>query len=188
MQGIKVMKMIGIWALVAVLSRITPYHLPNSTAVGAFAGQGARKYTWWQTLLMVLGVMLVSDAFLTIFQGTLIMPGWISHNEAAGFHKGTWFQYLCVMIQTAYMTGMIDSKSRPVSVVGNTLAAGFLFWVVSDLPIWVMHGFTATQTGVVAALPFLGWQLLGDGLFATAMVVVTQRFELAETQPQLASE
>jgi hypothetical protein len=139
----------------AAFSRIIP-HPWNFTAIGAMALFGGAYFNDKKLSMLVPMVALaLSDLVL------------------GGFHSTTLFVYggfaLIVM-----MGWFLTEKKSVARIGGLSLAASSVFFLISNLGVWIMDGMYArTFQGLlecyVAAIPFFGYQVAGDLFFCTAM-------------------
>lgn len=165
----------------AALSRILP-HPPNfapMNAMALFAGTylADRKSL---AIIVPLLAMWISDAALQV------LTGW-------GFHADMWIIYTVIALITTF--GFMLSQRRSVaSIVGFSLVASVVFFVLTNFIPWAMHGmygmYPRTGTGLLAcftaALPFFQNSLLGDMLYAG---VLFGGYELAKrTVPSLRAQ
>lgn len=147
---------------IGVLSRIIP-HLPNSTAI-AFSSL-ALGFMLPRALAMiaVLIMALISDAILAYMYGYPCFGYW-SFFTYSGF------------LASAFMGSFISKMTVFRSLV-YLLSTSFLFWVWTNLGVWLLsawyaktvYGFIACYT---AALPFLRNQLLGDLIWGGVFILV----------------
>ena len=163
----------------AVASRFLP-HPPNVAcvaAVGLFAGA---HLTSWRAWIVPLAAMVGADTLGT-FLG-LGGQGFYSPIAMAGVYAG--------MLCSVPLGRWIGASSGPGRIIGGTLIASTIFFVLSNLGVLLAGWYPWTISGAaacfVAALPFFGYSLLGDlvyscGLFAAARFVIA-RTRHASTQ------
>ncbi len=142
----------------AALTRLLP-HPPNVTAVGALAlFAGARFASPGRALLVALGAMALSDLLLELTLGI-------------GWHVTLPIVYLTVAATVGLGRALLGRRRGALPVVGASLAASTLFFVVTNLGVWALTDFYPhTPAGLlaayVAALPFFGHTVLGDLFFS----------------------
>ncbi len=142
----------------AALTRLLP-HPPNVTAVGALAlFAGARFAAPGRALWVALGAMALSDLLLELTLGI-------------GWHATLPVVYLAVAATVGLGRLALARRRGALPVVGASLAASTLFFVVTNLGVWALTDFYPhTPAGLlaayVAALPFFGNTLLGDLFFS----------------------
>lgn len=149
----------------AIVARLVP-HPPNFTPVGAaalFAG------CYFSSLRLALGVplvaMLVSDIVL-------------------GLHATLPFVYAATAA-SVLLGRLLAGQPRPGALLGVTLASTAVFFVVTNLGVWLLAGlYPPTVAGLVAcfvaAIPFLGNSLAANIVFTAmlfgAVELTRQRF------------
>lgn len=155
----------------AIASRFLP-HPPNVAcvaAVGLFAGA---HLTSWRAWIVPLAAMSIADAMGTWLG--LGGQGFYSPIAMAGVYAG--------MLSSVPLGRWIGASSGPGRILGGTLIASTIFFVLSNLGVlfagWYPLSFSGAVTCFVAALPFFGYSLTGDlayscGLFAAARLVAT---------------
>lgn len=137
----------------AVMLRLMP-HAPNFAAIAAIAifGGGILPRRW--ALSLPLAAMIVSDFFI-------------------GFHSlfwVTWGSFLLIaLLSSKYM-----NKIRPASVVGASLGASILFFLVTNFGVWLEGRlYPLTYEGLISsyynAIPFFRNTLISDLAFSTLL-------------------
>ena len=141
--------------LAAALSRLAP-HPPNFTAIGALALFGGAQFSDRRAALLVpLAAMLLSDLGLGFYPH---MDWWVYGSFALIVCMGLWLR----------------SRRTAWRIAGASLMASTLFFLVTNFPVW-LHGtlyaksFAGLMACYVAALPFFGNTLLGDGFYCMAL-------------------
>jgi len=143
----------------AALLRLMP-HLPNFTPIAAIAlFGGARLSKKWLAFAIPLGAMLVSDVALE-----LVSP-W------GGFHRGMPIVYATFALTVVIGLFVGARGSSPLSVFAGALSGATLFYLTTNFGVWLMGGlYPPTLSGLVscyvAAIPFYGYQLAGDLVYA----------------------
>jgi hypothetical protein len=98
------------------------------------------------------------------------------------FYQGFYWQYACYVI-FAFMGMALTNKVKPLNVVGSSLVASTLFFLITNFGVWAggMIGYPHTLAGLstcyIAAVPFFGNTLAGDLFYSAAMFGL---FELAQ--------
>jgi len=163
----------------AALTRLLP-HPPNFTPVGAVALFGAAHFrSRWAAFVAPLAALFLSDAALELTTRLELHSGWLA--RGAGFHAGMWVVYGAMALVVAI--GLLLRKRRSVAAVaGCTLAGSVTFFLVTNFAWWMgydlyPHTMAGLVASYVAAIPFFGWELLGD---ATYVTVLFGGFALAE--------
>ena len=143
----------------AALMRLLP-HLPNFTPIAAIALFGGAKLSKkWLAFLVPIAAMLMSDAALE-----LLSPG-------NGFHHGMPLVYAAFALTVVIGLFVGAKGSSPLAVITGAVGGATLFYVTTNFGVWMMDGlYPPTLTGLVscyvAAIPFYGYQLAGDLLYA----------------------
>lgn len=154
--------------VVAITSRLLP-HPPNVAclgAIGLFAGCYLSGRKAW---LVPAAVLLCSDTI-----------GHFSGAKGLGFYSPVTMVCVYVAATLAVPVGRLISQSRSRnnwkfggSVVGGSLIASTLFFLVSNLGVWASGWYPATAEGLiacfVAAIPFYSYTLAGDLFFCGMM-------------------
>ncbi len=145
--------------LAAVAVRLIP-HPPNFTPVGAMAlFAGAMLRDKRLAMLLPLAALLVSDMLI----GRIYGPGF-------GLHRSQLFVYGAFLLITLLGRTLQDRRRNPLRIVTASLTASLLFFVVTNLGVWLTSGMYALTPGelvrcFVQAIPFFGNTLTGDLTF-----------------------
>jgi hypothetical protein len=149
----------------AALTRLLP-HPHNVTPIGAMALFGAaylhRKYL---AILLPLAALWLSN---------LVIDNLIYSAYYEGF---VWFSHPFVFIAFILIVGLgwlSLRKVSPLRLVGASLGASVLFFLVSNFGVWLAgNGYPMNMSGLLACyaagLPFFRNTMLGDLLFVGAM-------------------
>jgi hypothetical protein len=153
--------LVGI-VLTAALARLVP-HPPNVTPIAAMALFGGacfrdRKLTFMLPLL----AMLLSDLVLGLTRYRMITLLAIQP-----------VVYACILATTA-LGKLIRDRRSPWQVTTACLAGAILFFVVTNLAVWITgHLYPVTGSGLAAcftaAIPFFRNSVLGDMAFTTIL-------------------
>lgn len=136
--------------VLAALSRLLP-HPPNFTPVAAMAlFAGAVIADRKLALVVPLLALLLSDLLI-------------------GFHNTMLYVYGSVALMTAL--GFVLHKQRSAGrVLGNSIASSVLFFVLTNLGVWLQGGYPMTASGLVscyvAAIPFFHNTLIATVLYS----------------------
>ena len=146
--------------LMVALSRLLP-HPPNFSPVATLAlFGGASLVTRKWAFIVPLIAMLLSDIGLEFLTGQ-------------GFHSLMPVVYMTFAITVGI--GIWTAKRISVgTIIGGTLAASVLFFVVTNFAVWVSGGFyPKTPEGLLAcytaAIPFFGNTLMGNFVYVGLM-------------------
>jgi hypothetical protein len=163
------------------LSRLLP-HPPNFTAIGAIALFGGAYLTnrYLAVLVPVLAVWL-SDVVLN---NTVYAQA----GQFVWFYEGAWLQYLSTALCAVLGIVLMKRINMP-SFIGGSVATALLFFALTNLGVWYgsamyANNFAGLMMCYGAALPFLGWSVLGNLFFGG---ILFGGFELAGRRfPKLA--
>lgn len=156
--------------LLTAFARVIP-HPPNFTPVVALGLFGAAVFrNKWVALLSPVAAMAVGDVMLECVTRLGLTQSWMSAGQ--GFHEGWWTIYLTVFLVTAFGFVLRDRLTL-LNVVGTSLAASTLFFVLTNFAVWASQGmYPMTGAGLlecyVAAVPFFGNTVVGDLAFCGA--------------------
>ena len=154
---------IGTLIIAAAVSRLVP-HPPNFTAVGAMAIFGGAYFTRERWLFLV--------PFLALWLSDLLLNNIVYQGYVGGF---TLFSTHSIPVFIAF--GLIVLLShfslRQVSsgrLLGTSLAASVLFFIVTNLGVWLTGTlYPLNSAGLAAcftaAIPFFANTILGDMFF-----------------------
>lgn len=139
-------------AVFSFLARLIP-HLPNFTPVGAlflFAGIYFKKT---YSFLLPLLVMLVSDFFIGLYDAKLMAV--------------VYFSFLLMGL-----TGLLIRNKSFRSIAIGTLAASFVFFLVTNFAVWQLNSwYPESLNGLILsyalAIPFFKNSLMGDLFFVS---------------------
>lgn len=147
----------------AAFTRLIP-HLPNFTAIGAMALFGGAYFTNKKLAFAVpLTAMFLTDLIL-------------------GYHSTIIAVYISFAL--IVVIGMMIKRKSVSNIVTASVAATVLFFLITNFAFW-MTGvlYPVTWTGViecyVAAIPFFGYNLVGNLFYAGVMFGL---FELARVK------
>ena len=151
--------------VLAALTRILP-HPPNVTPIGGMALFGAayfgRKY---------LAVML---PILVLWFSNLFLDNVVYGAYYEGF---TWFSNPAVFIGFLLIVGLgwlMLKKVSPLRLLGASLGASVVFFLVSNLGVWLQgvtypFSFSGLISCYAAGLPFFRSTVLGDLFFVSVL-------------------
>jgi hypothetical protein len=167
--------------LVGALTRLIP-HAPNFTAIGALAlfGGAYLSSRWLAVAVPVLAVFL-SD--MVINNTIYAQPG-----QFVWMYEGAWLVYVSTAL--CAVLGMIMLRTvNTGKVVSASVLSAVLFYALTNFGAWAgstMYAQTidGLAASYIAALPFLGWTVLGNLFFGG---ILFGGFELAGRRfPKLA--
>lgn len=153
--------------VVAAVARIVP-HMPNFSPVEGLTLFGA-AYLKRKELAAILPVLLlyVTDLFIN---NTIMRP---FYPESAGF---IWFSNYMIyswsaMIVIAILGVYVFRKISIQRVIGATLGASIVFFLISNFGVWLhstsfyTKDFSGLMTCYIAAIPFLKTSMISSFLF-----------------------
>jgi hypothetical protein len=153
--------LVGI-VLAAALARLVP-HPPNVTPVAAMALFGGACFRDRKLAFMLpLLAMLLSDLVLGVTRYRMMTLLAIQP-----------VVYACILATTA-LGKLIKDRRSPWQVATACLAGAILFFVVTNLAVWItgrMYPLTGSGLAAcyVAAIPFFRNNVLGDMAFTTIL-------------------
>ncbi len=155
--------------LIAAASRLLPHpaNVTPITAIALFAGVHFSKK--WLAFAVPVLAMLVSDMVI-------------------GFHDTMWAVYLGFALVVA-LGFVLNSRKGILPVAITTLCASIVFFVVSNLGVWISPLYPTTIEGLVAcftaAIPFFTNSLFGDAFYVTLLfggfALAQKRFPILAT-------
>ena len=139
--------------MVGIIFRFIP-HMPNITPVAAIALFGAMNLPNRRLgLIMPLALMITSDLFLGL------------HNVVAF----TWGATVLVSI----IGLLLKNTKKTTAVIGGSLAASVVFFIVTNFGVWMMGWYPRTAEGLtqcyIAGIPFFRNFLAGTLVYAAAL-------------------
>ncbi len=145
-------------AVLAVFSRLIPI-APNFTpiiSVALFAGAYVNEKHRGYAILILLGMLLTSDAIL-------------------GFYDRAMMAFVYGAVLLAYPLGfMLNGKVRPGNILGYSLAGAVMFFIITNLGVWLVGGlypmtFAGFTECFVLAVPFFRNTLAGTLFYSTVL-------------------
>lgn len=145
---------------IAAVMRLVP-HIPNATPLAAVALFGGAMLTQPWSLVVPMAAMVASDAVIGFYQWQIMVAVYGS------------------FLLTVLMGRWLKANRWPWRVIGASLAASILFYLVTNAAVWRWSGFyPQTFDGLLAsyymALPFFRNTLLGDMVFTYGLFLVAE--------------
>lgn len=144
--------------LLVAASRFLP-HPPNVACVGAIGLFAGCYLSGYRAYLVPLAVMLLSDS-LGHALGT---PG-------MGFYNPSTMAFVYLGVVAAVPLGRLLQDRHPALAAPASLAASSIFFLASNLGVWLGGWYPMTPSGLVAcytaAIPFFGYTIAGDLAFS----------------------
>lgn len=145
--------------LLAVISRILPFHINNFTpliAVALFAGAKFDDKKW--SILIPIVSLFISDAILAY------------QNHYALFHDTIFFTYSSILLIIFLGRTQLMGKLNIAKTFGVTLVSSLIFFVISNLGVWFFGNmyslnFSGLMQCYIMAIPFNKFSWLGDLVF-----------------------
>jgi hypothetical protein len=155
--------------LAAAFTRLIP-HYPNFTAVGAMALFGGAYFTNKKMAFVIpLLALFISDLFI-------------------GFYSGMWIVYLSFIL-IVFIGMSLRKEKKAGKIVLASLSSSVAFFLITNFALLPGAAlYPHTLTGVIesytAAIPFFGYNVIGDLFFVT---ILFGSYELARAKfPKLA--
>ena len=154
--------------LAATAGRIIPhpYNVTPTAAVALFAAATFRGRL--AAALVPMLALLASDALLEVAYRAGWQPNW-------GFYSGQWVVYACTLATVGLGFLMIRRRRTVATVAAATLANAVLFFLVTNLAVFLGPGspYPQTPAGLMAcyaaAIPYFRYSLLGDFGYVTVL-------------------
>jgi hypothetical protein len=149
--------------LVAAASRFLP-HPPNVACVGAIGLFAGCYLTGRRAYLVPLAILVLSD----LVGQWLRIPG-------MGFYQPITMAFVYAGAMAAVPVGRLvaGSDRRLFRVPAGSVFASSLFFLISNLGVWLGGWYTMTLAGLLAcyvsAIPFFGYTLAGDLAFSAVL-------------------
>lgn len=158
--GRRLLLALGLLALLGIGWRLMP-HLPNFAPIGAITLLTGTLLTKRHSLLLLLGIMFVTDTLIGFYTGFL----W------------TWAG-LALAIPIGWAIRKLPYATK--TTIG-ALSASLVFFVVSNFGVWLTSGmYPPTAAGLIScfvlALPFLGTTLASNVLFGAVLLGLVHYF------------
>lgn len=168
-----------LWTAVGSIGRLVP-HIPNitptlSTALFAGAQLPARL-----AIPAILALMLITDFALAFVHQTTVFGFW------------TFFTYTG-LLGVLLLGRKLGKKIEAQRVLGFTISATLFFWIWTNLGVWLTSGmYELSLLGLkmcfIAAIPFLGFSLVGDLGFSLLLFLSFKAMEKWAATKQGATE
>ena len=170
----------GVLAGIVGLATLTRVALPpmlghpsNFAPIGALAlFSGCYFASKFQKFIVPILAVWIGDLFID----------YIATGKFMLIYDGFYWQYGCYILFVLMGMGL-SKRVKPLNVLGSSLVASSLFFVITNFGVWAgslviyphtLAGLTACYT---AAIPFFGSTLAGDLFYSAAMFGL---FELAQ--------
>jgi len=169
----------------AAMSRLIP-HPPNFTAVGAIALFGG---AWFNRKWLAWMVPVIAVWFTDLLLNNII---YAQYYEGFVLVSNNFLFTALALLLIVLLAQTLLKKISTVNVLGASLGASAIFFLISNFGVWLMGAFyPPTLSGLLAAyiagLPFFLNTLAGDLFFCTLMFgsfsVVNRYFFTPGTEP-----
>ena len=139
--------------IIAILLRFLP-HIPNFVPITALALFAGVYFGGPISYLLPILAMIVSDIFL-------------------GFHSTMIFVYASLLL-TVSIGQTVKKHKRPLNVIGGTLFASIIFFIITNFGVWLTTDWYSTNLyGLIKcyymALPFFRNSIAGDLFYVAVM-------------------
>ncbi len=167
------MKKNKIWILIMVIIacgfyRLLP-HVSNITPIGAMALAGGMYFNK-RILAFIIPI-------ITLYASDLVLNNTIFAAPGSGF---TWFSDYMLYVYGAFLLTvilgiMLRSKATASKIIGGTLVASLLFFLVTNIGSWAsMPMYPKTISGLwtalLAGVPFFRNTMMGNLIFIPAFI------------------
>jgi hypothetical protein len=161
----------------AALLRLVP-HPPNFAPIGGLALFGGARLKGWQSFLIPILAMVVTDPILSQLSG---FPAYSAMTPVI---------YACFVVNVLLGRIFLTTTVSPIRIGSIVLIASTQFFLITNFFVWLgSHGFYAHNvagltTCYVAALPFFGRTILADlfysGILFSAHYALSRKLSPAE--------
>jgi len=142
--------------LLAVISRVLPFHLNNFTpliAVALFAGAKFEGKKW--SVIVPLVSFIISDVILSY------------QNHYNFFHETIFFTYSSVLLIIFLGKSQLSGKLKIGKTIGVSLVSTTIFFAISNLGVWLFGNLYSMDVQgfiqcYIMAIPFNKFSWLGD--------------------------
>ena len=157
---------LAIIIVIAALSRLIP-HPPNFSPIGGIALFGAAYFAKKHWAIII--------PFVAMWISSLILDNTIMAQYYSHF---VWFSHPYVYLSLILIVALgwvVLKKVKPMNLLGASLGASVIFYLVSNFGVWLASTVTYAKTfsGLMACyaagLPFFGWTLAGDLFYVTVI-------------------
>ena len=159
------------WVLIVIIAltivtRLIP-HYPNFTALGAAALFGGAYFRKQTAIAIPLLAMFFSDLILNNLLYRVQLPG--NDTGFVLFEPAVLWSYAALIIIALLGYRFIRTR-KVLPVIGASLTASLLFFLISNFAVWLNSGlYPKTTAGLMTAygagLPFFGNTVAGDLFF-----------------------
>lgn len=137
-----------------------PFNVTPVMAMALFSGAKFQDKKW--SIILPLIMMLISDFILSQI------------NNYAMFHDTILFVYGAIILSTVLGWTLNTEKLNIKKTAGITLLSSLLFFIITNLGVWLFGGlytldFSGLATCFTLALPFFKYSILGDIFFVTVL-------------------
>ncbi|TNE78902.1 MAG: hypothetical protein EP332_13020 [Bacteroidetes bacterium] len=151
--------------VLAALSRLIP-HPMNFTPIAAIAMFGA-AYLERKSIAFIIPI-------LSIYLSNLVIDNVMYQHDSFVWMAPSFPWVAGSLVLISLMSQFTLNKVSAGRVLGSSLAASVIFFIISNFGMWQGSGiYSHDMTGLVmcynAAIPFFGWTVAGDLVYTTAM-------------------
>jgi hypothetical protein len=168
--------------VIVALGRVVP-HPPNLNPLMAVTTTTSKdNLSLLKCMLLPVAMFFVSDLLLSLLYlaPKTFFTDWMV--SGSGLYAGSYKLYMIVALIGA-MNYAILRKPTIVKVYGSLSLSTLAFFVLTNLSVWMgqdgvyySKDLAGLLTCYTMALPFLGWALLGDLCYITAILATQKGF------------
>lgn len=169
MKRKNILLIIGI-ILLAIVYRMLPIQTNFSPINAIFLFSGAVLTHKYSKLLLVLGLVFLSDFILN----NTVLRGFFDQEGVVWFSNYMIFNYVSFILIA--VIGHFVKYNKVPSIIIGSLASSILFFFITNSGAWMSdltgiypNGFSGLMASLVAGLPFVGWTILSDLLFSVIL-------------------
>ncbi len=151
--------------IILAFSRIIP-HMPNFSPLGAVCLFGATHfYRKWQAFLVPIFATWLSDLYLNNYIYNSRQEDFI------WFYQGFHWQYISYFFIASLGLILFKKKINPVRLFSGAIGASIIFFLISNLGVWVSGGlYSKNIYGLIncytAGIPFIKGTIIGNLFYA----------------------
>lgn len=152
--------------ILAALTRLLP-HPHNFTPIAAIGLFGAAVFERrWLMFLVPFGALFLSDLFINNVV-------YAEYQNGFAWYTSLWiYAAFAAVIAVGYL--LLRKKASTGNIVGASLSASVIFFLVTNFSVWLESGMYPKTTAGLAACyaagwPFFGNTLLGDLFFSAVL-------------------
>lgn len=153
--------------LLAIVYRMIPMQTNFSPINAIFLFSGAVLARKYSNLLLVLGLVFLSDFILN----NTVLRSFFDQEGIVWFSNYMIFNYVSFILIAAI--GHLVKYNKVPTIIAGSLASSILFFFITNAGAWITditgiypNGFSGLMASLVAGLPFIQWTIISDLLFS----------------------